>query len=413
MEYAPLPYGWKRDELGKLVSFASGRTPSKDQIEYWNGDIPWVTARDMKTFELTSSELKITTAGLGRGGRTVPPNSILVLVRGMTLLKDVPVCLAAREMAFNQDVRGLQVKGTVDPRFLAYALVAQKEHLRGLVNIAGHGTGRLSTEALSEHPIIYPVASEEQKAIAAVLSAWDRAIAQTTALIAAKERLKQGMMQQLLTGQRRFPQFRKHQLQSIPLGEIFTKVAKSVDVEPEGLYREIGIRSHGKGIFHKEPVAGKVLGDKRVFHVVPGCLTLNIVFAWERALAVTSGNEAGMIASHRFPMFRPDSNRVDVEFVLHYMLSDVGHNFLKLASPGGAGRNRTISQEQFLKTKIPLPPIVEQQRIVEVINVAEKEIGTLRQKLKSLKDQKRGLMQKLLKGEVRVPKSLLREGAKR
>lgn len=105
MEHAPLPSGWQRKELGELVSFASGGTPSKEKSEFWNGDIPWVTAKDMKTFVLTSSGLKITTDGLRHGGRTVPANSLLVLVRGMTLLKDVPVCLTAREVAFNQDVR--------------------------------------------------------------------------------------------------------------------------------------------------------------------------------------------------------------------------------------------------------------------------------------------------------------------
>lgn len=252
----------------------------------------------------------------------------------------------------------------------------------------------------------------EQKAIATVLSTWDRAIEQTTASIAAKERLKQGLMQQLLTGTRRFPEFRNVQLQPTCLDDVLTKVANSVNVESGELYREIGIRSHGKGIFHKEPVDGKTLGKKRVFHVIPGCLTLNIVFAWERALAVTTESDLGMIASHRFPMFQPDPDRVVVEFVLHYMLSDVGHNVLKLASPGGAGRNRTISQEQFLKTKIPLPTIGEQRQIVEVMNVAEKEIGTLGRKLQSLKDQKRGLMQQLLTGRVRVPTSLLKKRAK-
>lgn len=411
MEHAPLPRGWQREELGQLVSFASGGTPSTEKAEYWNGDIPWVTAKDMKTFELTSSELKITAEGLRRGGRTVPANSLLVLVRGMTLLKDVPVCLTTREMAFNQDVRGLQVKGRIDSRFLAYALIAQKEQLRGLVNIAGHGTGRLATDSLSEHPIIFPTNCDEQKAIAAVLSAWDRAMRQTNALIAAKERLKKGLMQQLLSGKLRFPAFRKQQRPSTRLGDVLTKVAKSVEVDPAKFYREIGIRSHGKGIFHKEPVLGRTLGDKRVYEVVPECLTLNIVFAWERALAVTSTNEVGMIASHRFPMFQPDEKGVAVEYVLHYMLSDVGCNVLELASPGGAGRNRTISQEQFLKTAMPLPPIEEQKQIVDAIHVSECELQSLKSYLALLKKQKRGLMQKLLTGQVRVPKSLLKNGA--
>lgn len=251
-----------------------------------------------------------------------------------------------------------------------------------------------------------------QKAIAAVLSAWDRAIERTIALIAAKQRFKQGLTQQLLTGRRRLPEFRKSDRPSIQLGKILAKVSDSVDVVASGTYREIGIRSHGKGIFHKEPVSGASLGDKRVFNVVPGCLVLNIVFAGERALAITSDEEVGMIASHRFPMFQPDLKQVDIQYVLHYMLSDVGSNTLQLASPGGAGRNRTISQEQFLKTEIPLPPVEEQKKIVAIINTAEAELQSLQDKLHSLKKQKRGLMQQLLTGRIRVSDSLIKLGAK-
>jgi type I restriction enzyme, S subunit len=247
----------------------------------------------------------------------------------------------------------------------------------------------------------------EQRSIALMLSTWDRAIGQTAALIAAKERLKQGLMQQLLSGRRRLPEFRHDRRQPTRLDAVFTKVARAVTVQPTTFYREIGIRSHGKGIFHKEPVEGHELGNKRVYEVVPGCLTLNIVFAWERALAVTTRREARMIASHRFPMFQPDPERVAVDFVLHFLLSDVGHDTLKLASPGGAGRNRTISQEQFLKTIVPLPSIAEQRKIVAVINAAEEEIAVLRRHLQALKTQKRGLMQQMLTGRVRVPKSLL------
>jgi len=252
----------------------------------------------------------------------------------------------------------------------------------------------------------------EQKAIAAVLSAWDQAIGQTTALIAAKERLKQGITQQLLTGFHRFSEFQKSKRPPTRLGEVLTKVSDAVDVLGTESYREVGIRSHGKGVFHKEPVSGSSLGNKRVFNVVPGCLVLNIVFAWERALAITSDNEVGMIASHRFPMFQPDPERLVIEYVLHYMLSDVGANTLQLASPGGAGRNRTISQGQFLKTEIPLPPIEEQHRIVQVIRTAEDELRSLGEQLDALKKQKRGLMQQLLTGNVRVPEKLVKKAAK-
>jgi len=87
--------------------------------------------------------------------------------------------------------------------------------------------------------------------------------------------------------------------------EVLMKVSNPVDVDASSYYREIGIRSHGKGIFHKKPILGKEIGNKRVFHIEPGCFVVNIVFAWEQAVAKTTDEELGMIASHRFPMFKP------------------------------------------------------------------------------------------------------------
>jgi type I restriction enzyme S subunit len=319
--------------------------------------------------------------------------------------------LLAIPAAINQALTAITLPETrADSRFVQHWLNAHVDIWRNLAG-SSRKDPNITKAEVAAFPILLPTLTE-QKSIAAILSAWDRAIGHTAGLIAAKERLKQGLMQQLLTGKRRFPEFRHHEMQPTRLDAALKKVSKPVIVEPSTSYREIGIRSHGKGIFHKEPVEGRALGNKRVFEVVPGCLTLNIVFAWERALAVTTHREAGMIASHRFPMFQPDPKRVAVDFVLHFMLSDVGHNTLKLASPGGAGRNRTISQEQFLKTIVPLPSVAEQRKIIAFINAAENEITILRRQLQALKNQKRGLMQQLLTGRVRVPKSLLKKGAK-
>jgi len=116
------------------------------------------------------------------------------------------------------------------------------------------------------------------------------------------------------------------------MGEVLERVAKPVSPEPKKLYREIGIRSHGKGIFHKEPVSGESLGDKRVFEIVPDCLVLNIVFAWEQAVARTTAAETGMIASHRFPMYRPKGDACDVDYLTYFFKSKRGKSLLELGS---------------------------------------------------------------------------------
>lgn len=267
--------------------------------------------------------------------------------------------------------------------------------------IAGQAITRITVTVLRQLRIPIPP-FEIQERMASILGEWDENRRVLEDLIGAKSRLKQGLLQQLLTGLRRFRGFEDREIIPTRLHEVLEKVATAVDVDPTRMYQEIGIRSHGKGLFHKEPVMGHVLAEKRVYRVVPDCLTLNIVFAWERALAVTTSREEGMVVSHRFPMFRPNRDRILPEYAFMYMLSQPGEEALQLASPGGAGRNRTLSQTEFLKTVIPLPCLDEQRRIVEFINVIDLEIETLQKLLAALKEQKKGLMQKLLTGEVRI-----------
>lgn len=161
----------------------------------------------------------------------------------------------------------------------------------------------------------------------------------------------------------------------VRLGDVLQPVPRPVDVDGATEYREIGIRSHGRGLFHKEPVSGTTLGDKKVFWVEPGDFVLNIVFAWEGAVGIVGEAESGMIGSHRFPTFRPDVLRLDTRFLLHYFRTKEGLDALLRVSPGGAGRNRTLSRKAFLNLEIPLPALPEQRSAVLQIEVLERKIA--------------------------------------
>lgn len=181
------------------------------------------------------------------------------------------------------------------------------------------------------------------------------------------------------------------------------RVENPVQVEPETLYTQIGIRSHGNGIFYKEPVTGCALKNKSVFWIEPDCFILNIVFAWEQAVGRTTKAEKGMIGSHRFPMYRPIEDRVDIDYLVYYFLTPKGTNILEEASPGGAGRNRTLGQERFLKSTILLPPIAEQQKIAKILMTQDRVI-VLREKLLAEKlRRKQYLTQILVTGKKRLP----------
>ena len=185
--------------------------------------------------------------------------------------------------------------------------------------------------------------------------------------------------------------------------DILERVEVPVNVEPDKEYVQIGIRSHGKGLFYKEPVLGKALGNKQVFWIQPNCFILNVVFAWEQAITKTTENEIGMIGSHRFPMYRPKNDLVDIDYLIYYFLTKRGTDILEAASPGGAGRNRTLGQERFLKSKITLPPLPEQQKIATILSTQDKVIELKEKLLAQKQQQKKYLMQQLLTGKKRLP----------
>lgn len=195
----------------------------------------------------------------------------------------------------------------------------------------------------------------------------------------------------------------------VPNGWEIKKVSAILDrvrkpVEPiEGVeYREIGIRSHGKGIFHKDITNSNSLGNKRVFEIVPNALILNIVFAWEQAVAKTTENEIGFIASHRFPQFLPKTNQCSIDYLLYTFKTLKGKYLLGLASPGGAGRNKTLGQKEFEQLELLLPPITEQIKIVTILSTWDKAISTTERLIDNSKQQKKALMQQLLTGKKRL-----------
>lgn len=198
----------------------------------------------------------------------------------------------------------------------------------------------------------------------------------------------------------RFPEF-KDIWNSHKIEDMFDRVGTPVDLDDTLTYREIGIRSHGKGIFHKDETTASEIGDKRIFWVEPDCFVVNIVFAWERAVAKTTEAENGMIASHRFPMYKPKKDVVDLDYITEYFITKRGQNILILASPGGAGRNKTLGQKEFAKSVVKLPSLPEQQKIAEFLSTIDTVIEKQKETVSAWEERKKGVMQKLFGQEVR------------
>jgi type I restriction enzyme S subunit len=198
----------------------------------------------------------------------------------------------------------------------------------------------------------------------------------------------------------RFPEFAdEYSIKTI--SDITTRVVNPVSVEAGVEYTQIGIRSHGRGIFHKDKTTSVDIGNKRVFWIEPNLFIVNIVFAWEQAVAVTSDDDVGKIASHRFPMFKAKNNEVTTEYLHRFFLTKRGKHLLGLASPGGAGRNKTLGQKEFEKLKLKLPTTVEQNEVTKFLSAVDKKISLLKQKHEQLVDCKKGIVQQLFSQQLR------------
>jgi type I restriction enzyme S subunit len=301
------------------------------------------------------------------------------------------------------DLPCFDIDELLNPKFLLEYVQRECFYKKnGSLADGGRIAKRIQVESFLSFPIALPPDIDEQRKIAACLTSLDEWIAAEGRKLEALRAHKNGLMQQLFPreGQTRprlrFPEFRDAgEWKGRTIQDLLEKVSLPIEVEAQQTYREIGVRSHGKGIFHKDQVKGSTIGTKRVFGVVEDALVVNIVFAWEQAVAFTTKAEAGMIASHRFPMFLPKENGCDVRFIMLAFLTPGGKHLLSLASPGGAGRNRTLGQDEFEKIEIVVPEKDEQTRIADVVLSAHALIAAQSRKLDGLRTHKKGLMQQL------------------
>ncbi|WP_415183861.1 restriction endonuclease subunit S [Phaeovulum sp.] len=145
-----------------------------------------------------------------------------------------------------------------------------------------------------------------------------------------------------------------------PMSEVAPLVRRPVAADLDGTYPELGVRSFGKGTFHKPDLPGAEVGNKKLFSINAGDLLFNIVFAWEGAVAVAQAEDNGRVGSHRFLSCVPAPDTATVEFLRFYFSTREGLQKLGEASPGGAGRNRTLGLKKLEGLEVPVPSIERQ-----------------------------------------------------
>ena len=151
------PKGWPVSLLKDLVSFMSGGTPSKAREDFWLGDLPWVSPKDMKQAYISDAIDHVSRIVLAETNiKLVPIGSLLIVVRGMILVHTVPVAQSLIEHTINQDMKALFPVLEINVGYLLWLMKVSQPQLLGLVTTAAHGTKKLDTERLENFRIPLP-----------------------------------------------------------------------------------------------------------------------------------------------------------------------------------------------------------------------------------------------------------------
>ncbi|MEW6657226.1 MAG: restriction endonuclease subunit S [Thermodesulfobacteriota bacterium] len=185
-----------------------------------------------------------------------------------------------------------------------------------------------------------------------------------------------------------------------PLSKVASLVRRAIKTKLDEEYEEMGIRSFGKGTFKKPILTGKQVGKKRIYRIHEGDLVFNNVFAWEKAIAVAKKEDHGRVGSHRFITYEPHDRKATSEFLCHHFLSEQGIEDIRAASPGSAGRNRTLGLKKLEKISVPVPDYDEQKRFAEIARrrqLVQQESAGIEDDMKSFKA---ALLSKAFRGEL-------------
>ena len=246
----------------------------------------------------------------------------------------------------------------------------------------------------------------QQKIIAEILTTWDQAISKTEKLIKAKKRYKKALMQRLLSGKVRFPEFEGEDWVEVKLGEVFDRITNKN--ESESVKNVLTISAQDGLVsqtdYYNKSVASKDLSNYIVLR--KGDFAYNKSYSEGYPLGAIKrldDYEKGVL-SPLYICFRLTLDNVDSDFIAHFFeYGGLDHGIYKIAREGARNHGLlNVSVKDFFEIDLTIPQCDEQKRIASVLNEAMKEIELLESQLEKYQQQKKGLMQQLLTGKVRV-----------
>jgi type I restriction enzyme, S subunit len=189
---------------------------------------------------------------------------------------------------------------------------------------------------------------------------------------------------------------------SIRLGVAAEIVERAIDRRRPQLYTPVGLFNRGRGIFHKKPTKAADLGDSDFFWIEEDDLVLSGQFAWEGAIALATRDDAGCVASHRYPILRGRPQVVASAVLLAFFKTQFGALLLDQHSRGAAGRNRPLNVSSLLKEKIPIPTLSDQQRITELVLLEARLADSVRRIIQTVREYRTRLFADVVMGKLDV-----------
>ncbi|SHJ40329.1 type I restriction enzyme, S subunit [Hymenobacter daecheongensis DSM 21074] len=274
---------------------------------------------------------------------------------------------------------------------------------RDLTNdITRQGAGRykLTKDALKRLLLVVPPVAE-QRAIINILNGLKIQEKVILALVKAKSTYKSGLMQQLLTGQLRFPEFQGQPWHEQRISSLITE--SRIPGSNGKAAKKLTVKLYGKGVLAKnERQIGSV--NTKYYARKAGQFIYSKLDFLNGAFGLIPEELDGYESTLDLPTF-DISPEVDASLLLAYFSRE--EFYARFADIAAGGRKAVrIGPEELLKKKILLPSLPEQQRIAAVLNACDQEIELLQAQLRQWQQQKKGLMQQLLTGQLRVPNSL-------
>lgn len=416
-----LPQEWEVVRLGEVGDIVGGGTPDTTNSAFWNGEILWLTPTEIKQKYIFDSERKITQKGLSNSSaKLLPKNTILITTRAT--IGDIGI--ATQQLSTNQGFQSFIGGEKVNFEFMYYLLGAKKREFITLAN--GSTFLEISAKTIRQIQIPLPPLAEQEK-IAQILSVWDKGISILKSLIEAKTKRKKALMQRLLTPpcESLTPSLRASETSAA----IHNKSVDCHDLTASNLAKTEK-DSKAKQSLRFAEFTDKWqemrLGD--ICEITTGSLNANAMaengkfafftcarevyaidnYAFDTEALLVSGNGANVGYIHyykgKFNAYQRtyvlDKFSCDILFVKFFL-----DKYLKkrIAQEKNEGNTPYIVLSTLQDMKIVLPnSLAEQKKIAQVLSACDKEIELLKSKFQCLKTQKKGLMQRLLNGEVRV-----------